>query len=213
MTAVDPGMANGGFFDRLLQALFVNEGEWLSPEEARRLGDPSWRKGGTMLGITQATLDLLDPGKRAEDVDEEYARGFYFSWYWAPIRRLCTVSPPVAGLVFDAGVQHGPDLAVKMLQQVVGVPRNHVDGKVGPETCGHVEKYGPVRTILGFSSRRRALLVNWVLRDLDDRPGIGRDELLAGVVKRVDKMEALGFTLLLEDAPFERYCDLYLPMH
>ncbi len=211
MTVCEPGMEHGGYFDRLLLALFANEGEWLSPEQARRLGDPSWSKGGTMMGVTQATLDLLDPGKRARDVDEEYAREFYRTWYWTPVRTLCLESPPVAGLVFDAGVQHGPDLAIKMLQQVVGVPRGDVDGRVGPQTRGYLGLHGPVRTILDFSARRRGLLVSWVLRDLDERKGYGRDELLAGVVKRVDKMEAMGFRLLLEDCAFIKYSDLYTP--
>jgi lysozyme family protein len=196
------------FFERLLMILFANEGGWLSQEDAKRMGDPSWRQGGTMMGITQATLNTLDPGKRAEDVDAPYARAFYQGWYWEPVRELCTVSPPVAALVFDAGVQHGPAMAVKLLQRVV---QSEDDGIMGPNTCRMVAAHGPVRTLLGFSHSRRALLVNWVLRDIDKREGVGRDEFLAGVVKRVDSMEALGFKLLEEDCAFMKYGELYRP--
>ncbi len=198
------------FFERLLMILFANEGGWLSPEDAKRLGDPSWRQGGTMMGITQATLNVLDPGKRAEDVDVPYAREFYQGWYWEPVRDLCRVSPPVAALVFDAGVQHGPSRAVKLLQSTC-LPRDEVDGKVGPRTLGAVRQHGPVRALLDFSNKRRLFLVAWVLRDIDKRKGVGRDDLLYGVVKRVDTMEALGFQLLEEDCAFMKYGELYRP--
>jgi hypothetical protein len=50
-----------------------------------------------------------------------------------------------------------------------------------------------------------------VLQNIDNRDGYGRDELLAGVMNRVDKVQALGFDLLNEDCPFTDFSELYRP--
>jgi len=46
--------------------------------------------------------------------------------------------------VFDMGFNAGPATSIRQLQQVLGVP---IDGKIGPETMGAVEKANDVAVI------------------------------------------------------------------
>ena len=101
---------------------------------------PRDRGGPTNFGITQATLSRhLGRPASADDVRrlsravaaEIYRRGYYE----AP--RIQALPARAQAFVFDAAVNHGPDRALRFVQQVcnaAGFGPVTVDGKCGPHT-------------------------------------------------------------------------------
>jgi lysozyme family protein len=94
-------------------------------------GDPG---GATNHGITMATLSrVLGRPATVQDVQaltDAQAEAIYQPDYWAPIRGD---ELPVALdlIVFDFGVNAGPERSVQRLQGVLGVAQ---DGNIGPAT-------------------------------------------------------------------------------
>lgn len=102
---------------------------------------PADRGGPTKYGITQATLQgwrrrsnalAIVNSADVAALEEGEARAIY--------QRLFILDPgfdlledeSLRALLVDAGVQHGPDVAVRWLQAAVGVS---VDGRLGPLTA------------------------------------------------------------------------------
>lgn len=169
-------------YDRVLAILFLNEGGLLTAEEAKRMGDAG---GETRYGITQATLDAHGIRKRARDVTKPWARAFYWENYWEPIRETCRVTPALALVLMDSSVQHGSVLTRRALQFMVGTK---VDADIGPKTMQAIRCHGTIPTLVAVQAWRRDLTCRWVLRELDEDPGEGRDELLVGIIHRIDRM-------------------------
>ena len=119
----------------LIEDLLVREGGYVDIAED---------KGGpTNFGITQATLAAW----RGQPCSRESVRGMlkseaadiYRSQYWIqPKIRELGMPEVLQGMVFDAGVNHGVNRAVKMLQDAVGL---HADGLIGPKTIAKVAEY------------------------------------------------------------------------
>lgn len=179
--------------DRVLAILFLNEGDLLTAEQAQRMGD---RGGETRLGITQATLDAHGLNKRARDVTPEFARSFYFEHYWQPIRATCVVTPALALALLDSSVQHGSVRTRRALQFLVGTK---VDADIGPMTLQAIRVHGTIPTLQAIHAWRRDLVCGWVLRGLDEAPGKGRDELLVGIVRRIDRMQRMCMQWLAQE--------------
>lgn len=120
--------------------------------------DPVDRGGPTNCGVTQVTFDTYllaheRPLRSVATITEAEADDVYRQLYWAATH--CAAFPaPVAVALFDAAVQHGPGMAVRLLQEVVGARR---DGRVGPETVGAVERIGGFLVAKRFCRRRLVL--------------------------------------------------------
>lgn len=97
-----------------------------------RLSD---RGGPTKYGITLATLGKFR--KRAvtaadvQALTETEARSCYVSMFIIEPGFAAVANNALRALLVDAGVQHGPDDAVRWLQQVLAVK---VDGDIGEKT-------------------------------------------------------------------------------
>lgn len=165
-------------FDWILLVVFANEGGYLTAAEAEAMGDPG---GPTRLGITAETLARFYPDMDVASVTPAIAREIYLRdyWYGPDIARLDR-HPGVALAVFDAGVQHGPDRAVRRLQSILGVP---ADGQVGPQTLQALKACSLPALLGDFSAWRRQLVIGWVMGDPERRI-----HGLAGIMLRVDRV-------------------------
>lgn len=108
--------------------------------------DPSDPGGLTKFGISQRAYRHLD----IRNLTEEDARGLYFRDYWE--KCSCGSLPPsLAIVVFDCAVNQGPNAAIRILQQALGV---QTDGVIGPKTLEAAQVAGSM--ILAELVARRA---------------------------------------------------------
>lgn len=120
------------------------------------VNDPADPGGATNMGITIETLGDWR-GKRVTPDDvraltQAEAAQIYRARYWNPMR--CDDLPPGLDLmVFDAGVNSGPQRAARLLQGAVAVP---VDGAIGPITLAAAREADPVMAIDGMARAREA---------------------------------------------------------
>ena len=142
------------------------------------------RGGRTMKGVTQAVYDAwrASTGKPAADVaqisDAEVA-AIYSSNYWK--KALCDVLQSNIDMVqFDTAVNMGPNRAVKMLQQAVGVTS---DGSFGPTTRQACDACNAPNAVASYCSIREALY-----RRFAEAPG--QDKFLAGWMNRLNDLRA-----------------------
>lgn len=90
--------------------------------------------GLTKWGISQKAF----PDKDIRSLTKQDAFEIYYKHYWQPAK--CGELPyPVALVVFDCAVNQGVGVAVRLLQEVVGVG---VDGRIGPITLSAVARMG-----------------------------------------------------------------------
>ncbi len=92
---------------------------------------------GTKYGISAAAY----PTKDIASLTVDQAKAIYLTDYWAKLGCGQFV-PPLALIVFDAGVNAGVGRAAQWLQEAVGAA---VDGAIGPETVGDVRSMGMLR--------------------------------------------------------------------
>jgi len=116
--------------------------------------------GPTKYGVTHKTL-AAHRGVASVTADQvktltlKEAEEIYRQGYWTQSGGdLLPVGLDYAA--FDFGVNSGPARAIKVLQQLVGVP---ADGNAGPQTLAAVEAYGPVEKLIrDFCEARMAYL-------------------------------------------------------
>ncbi len=161
MDATPPAGSN---FEVCVEVVRINEGGTVE-----RASDPG---GATNFGITQRVLDSarsLMPGlpRAVESLTWAEAKGVYKRHYWSAIRGD-ELPLPYALITLDAAVNHGPNRAVRFLQQGLGVK---VDGWIGAETlAGAHIKVSP--EALEECMARRAFF--FMLQDsMDDEYGLG----------------------------------------
>lgn len=123
-----------GRFDYAVAFILEREGGYVD--------DPSDRGGATNYGITQATYDRYRARNQfapqpVRDMPQSEARLIYLAEYWFAVS-ADKHPEPLDLVMFDAAVQHGVGAAIRMLQQVVGVP---VDGICGPLTLNAAQTY------------------------------------------------------------------------
>ena len=109
---------------------------------------------GTNWGISAAAYPTLD----IETLTQEDARAIYRRDYWDRLH-ADVLPPPLALLVFDAGVNNGVGRAAAWLQTAVGsVP----DGQIGPATLAalqaRVAALGGAGLCAEFQARRMAFM-------------------------------------------------------
>lgn len=139
-------------FDRALAIVLESEGGF-----AHHPADPG---GETYQGITAHTLaqardrhpDLHLPA-RVGDLQRGQVREIYLRDYWRAAK--CHDLPmPLALLVFDAAVNHGPSGAIRLLQRALGV---RDDGQFGPVTLAAVQD-ALIEALLSEFTAQRALM-------------------------------------------------------
>jgi len=91
--------------------------------------------GPTKYGITLKTLSTYygRPAtiEEVQALTEDQARNIYLELFWHRPGMYLIQDDSLADLVFDSGVQHGPERAVAWLQAAAGLK---ADGQIGPQT-------------------------------------------------------------------------------
>lgn len=119
--------------------------------------NPADHGGATDYGITQGTYDNYRsthgmPLQPVNSITFTEVQMIYNINYWLPT--LCASLPqPVDLCVFDTAVNSGPQRAVKMLQQAVGVEQ---DGLIGPGTLAATNALTPLAVATQFCDEREA---------------------------------------------------------
>jgi len=100
--------------------------QWVLSAEGAETNDPNDPGGLTRYGISQRAHPKVDVAK----LTVEEARDIYLNGYWGPAK--CRDLPwPLSLYVFDAAVNQGVLVAIKMLQAAAGVAQ---DGILGQKT-------------------------------------------------------------------------------
>lgn len=102
--------------------------------------------GVTRWGISKKAHPDVD----IENLDRPGAERIYRDEYWDVVR-ASELPPALALLVFDASVNHGPELAAKLLQRVLNL---HDDGVVGPKTIAAARTFSPSELRARFNEIR-----------------------------------------------------------
>jgi len=148
--------------------------------------DPRDSGGRTMKGVTQRVYDAwrASQGEQRRDVakisDAEVA-AIYSDNYWK--KALCNELQAHLDLIqFDTAVNMGPNRAVKILQQAVGVAP---DGVFGPMTRQACAACSAPDAVARYCSIREGLY-----RRFAEAPG--QDRFLAGWLNRLIDLRALA---------------------
>ena len=159
-------------FAAALKVILHHEGLWSD--------HPSDPGGCTMKGVTMAVFEkfLGRPATKDElkGITDEQLHAIYHRNYWDRI----TGDRLPAGVnlcLFDMAVNSGPGRAVKLLQEIVGVP---ADGGLGPRTLAAVAEQDALSLIRQYSEERRKFY-----KSLKTFEVFGR-----GWLRRVDEVEA-----------------------
>ncbi len=114
-------------------------------------------KGGpTKYGITLRALELYRgkslTAEHVEDLGLPEARAIYLTDYWITPRFAYLGLPKLPSeMLFDAGVNHGPEQAVKLLQGAIGTLE---DGILGPITQECAKRLDPIHLASLFMAER-----------------------------------------------------------
>lgn len=130
-------------FDTIFEKLIGHEGGYTRHRQDRG----NWTSGrvgvgelkGTKYGISAMAYPKLD----IKNLTLEDAKAIYRHDYWDVVRGD-ELPSGIDYIVFDIAVNHGPNDAIRWLQDAVGTT---VDGKFGPKTLSAVWASDPVRTI------------------------------------------------------------------
>lgn len=136
-------------FDTAFQRLIGHEGGYLSPEAARRQGDPG---GETKYGISKSAY----PGEDIANMTLERAKQIYRRDYWGP-SGADAVPDAIKFDLFDMAVNSGVRPAIRALQKAAGTAE---DGILGPMTLQAINSIQPDKLRLRFSAARRLLWAN-----------------------------------------------------
>jgi lysozyme family protein len=136
------------------EQMLKSEGGFTDDERDKGNKLPDGRKGSTMLGVTQYNWEAHvghqvthDDMRKLTAADVE---PLYKQKYW-DIVRADELPSGIDYLVFDMGVNAGPNCSVILLQKAVGVTP---DGGFGPMTMAAVQAIDPVTLIERFSAEK-----------------------------------------------------------
>jgi lysozyme family protein len=166
-------------FDRAVNFVLAREGGYVN--------DPNDPGGETSLGITWPTLKdaiaagVVTPGTTIKNIGVAQATAIYRARYWDLVR--CDELPEsIALALFDAAVNHGPRVAVRMLQNVLGVDP---DGIVGHDTLEAARAADIPKTLIDLCGKRWDAY--WASQ--------GRDRFIRGWTQRLFRVLSEGITL------------------
>ncbi len=101
---------------------------------------------GTKFGISAGSYPTLD----IENLTLEQAQTIYYNDFWLPLKGD-DLEPHVAGMLFDADVNHGMGNGVRMMQRALDVAD---DGRIGPITLGTLKAMDPQLFMMKFMAER-----------------------------------------------------------
>lgn len=152
-----------------LDALIGREGGYVN--------HPSDKGGETNWGITEAVARASGYGGAMRDLQRDFAKEIYRRKYWIKpgFSAVATLSPAVAGEMFDTGVNMGPSVPSAWLQRWLnGMNRRGrdyadiaVDGAIGRATLTALAAYLKQRGDEGESVMVKALNCSQGARYLD----------------------------------------------
>lgn len=132
--------------------------------------DPNDRGGPTKYGIDLATLSAkLGRQATAADVEaltETAARAIYLSEYWTKPHFDVIEDQALAELVFDSGVQHGPERVTLWLQTILGMV---VDGNLGDHSQQALKDCVPAHVYRVLLARRIMFYGEVITNDISRR--------------------------------------------
>lgn len=117
--------------------------------EGSYVNDPADRGGETNYGITASTLESakakgwVPSNVTIKNLKLDHAKTIYKKGYWDVVK-ADSLPHPLDLIMFDAAVNHGPNAAVKLLQESLNSilkagPSLVVDGIIGPKTLTAVK--------------------------------------------------------------------------
>ena len=155
-------------------------------EEGGFVDNPADPGGATNMGITLRTLSAWRHASASvedvRDLSVDEAERIYRANYWNAMR--CDSLPAGVDLmVFDFGVNAGPEESICSLQRAAGVP---ADGRLGPETLAAVSRMNPADLTSRLADER-----------LDFYRGLSTFSTFgAGWTRRVDEVKADALKML-----------------
>lgn len=122
------------------------------------VNDPTDSGGETKGGISKKAFPNID----IKNLTLEKIVSLYHVRYWRAAH--CADWPaPVALIVFDAAVQHGPITSIELLQEIASVK---ADGQVGPITQAAVATLESGYLVTRYSLRRSRLYARIVVKNM-----------------------------------------------
>jgi len=139
-------------FDTCLAFMLAQEGGYVD--------DPADPGGATNMGVTLATLRHWDHDPAlgptdVRDMTRQTAAAVYRTLYWNALQGD-SLPAGVDLSTFDFGVNAGTRRSAELLQQVLGLPPDQVDGSVGPETLSAAVKADAAAVIGGLAEHQAA---------------------------------------------------------
>lgn len=147
--------------------------------------------GMTNLGVTKAVYDEFNGTDADEEkmrsLTEKDVRPIYHQNYWSKCK--CDDLPTGVDLmVFDIAVNSGPGRAGKILQRVVGAT---VDGGIGPQTLGMVEKMEAQDIIRAMQLEREDFYRSLPTFDAFGKGWLNRNKHTADAASEMENLEVL----------------------
>lgn len=119
---------------------------WILAAEGNYSNDPKDPGGETRWGISKRAF----PGEDIANLTRDRAEQLYREHYWKTCR--CDELPePIALAVFDAAVNQGPGVGIRLLQKALGLT---ADGAIGPATIDAARTRPIQGTLTDFICRR-----------------------------------------------------------
>jgi lysozyme family protein len=146
--------------------------------------NPADPGGATNYGVTQGEYDTVRlshslPPRSVRFISVAEVQDIFEQNYWAAAHCPLVASLAGSGLalvLFDCAVNSGPQRAVTLMQDALGLP---ADGKIGPASIEALRRVERTFAVRSFLSRRQDFYCSIV----DRRPASG--EFLAGWLKRL----------------------------
>ncbi|PKG74220.1 peptidoglycan-binding protein [Shewanella sp. GutCb] len=131
--------------------------KWILSAEGGHSNHAADRGGETLYGLSRRAYPNLDFNTLTLDK----AKRIYHRDYWRVCR--CDELPNVLAIaVFDAAVNHGPSLAVEMLQRAI---KAKPDGILGPNTLAAIDRHNHNDLLTLYLARRGRKYARIVIND------------------------------------------------
>lgn len=158
--------------------------EYVLKDEGGLTNDPADDMGITKYGVTKADLPEGATDEDIRNLSVERAKTIFRRRYWSPLK-CSELPPPIAYIVFDAGLLHGIYRSAIWLQKAVGVK---MDGQIGPKTLAAVAAAKPQIVIESITASRMDRAKN--------HPDYGR--FGRGWINRITRVKTRALKLLTE---------------